>query len=88
MKHRCLCCGSCCKVLCLPFSSIYFDRKWVEGRGGTIKGMDVFLTSRCKWLTKDNKCEIHEDKPEFCKKFPVNFGPQAWLRNMGCRFYG
>jgi len=88
MKPHCHGCARCCQVLCIPLSSIGFDLKWVEGRGGTIKGMEAFLPSRCKWLTKDNKCEIHEEKPEFCKMFPMNFGPQAWLRNMGCLYYG
>ncbi len=87
MKNSCKLCGLCCRVLCIHFSIIGFNDKWIEGRGGIRKGMDVFLPSVCKWLTKDNKCEIHKDKPKFCKDWPMNIGPQAWLRNMGCRYY-
>jgi len=87
MKPSCKCCGICCTVHSLHFSNVNYDAKWVEGRNGVIKGMDVFLPSRCKWLTKDNKCEVQDDKPEFCKLFPNNVGPQAWLMNMGCRYF-
>ena len=80
-------CGRCCQILSIHFSVIEFDDKWVEGHGGVRRGMDVYLPLRCKWLTEDNKCEIHKDKPEFCKKWPENIGPTQWLLNMGCKYF-
>ena len=80
-------CGVCCTVLVTHFPAIGFSDKWIEGRGGWRVGMDVFLPSKCKWLMKDNSCEIHNDKPEYCKNWPESMGPQAWLRNLGCKYY-
>ena len=72
----------------MPFSSVSRDKRWVDARGGKVFGEDVILPLPCKHLTEDKKCRIHETKPDFCKAFPMNFGPQAWLFNMGCKFYG
>lgn len=84
----CKLCGRCCTVLGLNFKIVGFDDKWVEGRGGWRKGMDVFVPSRCKWLTKMNTCEIHESKPEFCKGWPENIiVPHEWLMNLGCKYF-
>jgi hypothetical protein len=75
-------------VLHTTMASIKYDKKWVEGRGGVIKGNDVYLPSVCKWLTNDRKCSVHESgKPEYCKAWPANVGPQPWLLNMGCKFF-
>lgn len=72
----------------MPFDAIDFDDKWLEGRDGFRAGMDVYIPSRCKWLKSDNTCEVENEKPIFCKNFPMRFGgPKAWLANMGCKFY-
>lgn len=86
-KPHCHRCGICCTVSHIYLQQVGFDRKWVEGRQGTIRGNDVYIPSRCKWLTKDNRCEVQESKPEWCKKWPLQVGPQPWLINMGCKYY-
>lgn len=84
---KCKKCGKCCTVIAMPFDAIEFDDKWLEGRSGFRAGMDVFIPSVCKWLKPDNACELGDDRPIFCKNFPMRHGPQAWLANMGCKFY-
>jgi len=52
-----------------------------------VVGEHVYVPSICKWLTKDGKCAVQASKPEYCKLFPLNIGPQPWLLNMGCRYF-
>jgi Fe-S-cluster containining protein len=80
-------CGRCCSVLYVHFSGVGFDEKWVEGRGGEIRGMDVYLPCRCKWLTEGNLCEIYGDRPRLCREFPGDFLDKVALKNMGCRYF-
>jgi Fe-S-cluster containining protein len=85
---KCKKCGKCCFLLHIDFRQVDYDDKWVEARGGIRKGMHVYVPLGCKWLSKDNLCSRHNDKPLFCREFPKNVGPQAWLLNMGCKYYG
>jgi len=84
---KCKRCGRCCEIIGIPAANSEWDMKWMEGRGGTLIGQAMFFPLRCKWLSADKKCEIHGDKPEWCKKFPLNFGPVPWLLNIGCKFF-
>ena len=93
MEGHCSRCGTCCKVLTIDFNLIDRDEKWVEGRGGTINGNDVFIPSVCKWLTEDNLCAIHDEKPLWCRDYPENIVKgrdwvKNWLVNKGCGYYG
>jgi len=84
---KCTMCGICCKTSPIRLEQVNYDLKWVEGRGGRVVGEHVYVPSVCKWVTKDNKCAVQNDKPPYCKLFPLNVGPQPWLLNMGCRFF-
>jgi len=80
-------CSICCRVMPLRMEQVGFDKKWVEGRGGIIVGTHIYIPSPCKWITEGNVCSIQDEKPEWCKKFPTQIGPQPWLINMGCKFF-
>jgi len=65
---------------------ILYDKKWIEGRNGKVVGRWVLLPSRCKYLTPDNKCELHDkDKPFYCKLWPDK--KFAYLEALGCRYF-
>lgn len=83
---NCKRCGACCRWIHFPLFVIN-DEKWIEGRGGVIKGKDVYLPSVCKWIGDDNLCKIEGEKPQRCKNWPENVGRQAWLVNMGCKYF-
>jgi Fe-S-cluster containining protein len=79
-------CGECCKYLLVTLKSVDFDRKWVKGRGGFVKGDYAFLPCRCRWLTGRNRCEVHsKGKPIFCQNNP-KIG-QPFLDILGCKFF-
>jgi hypothetical protein len=82
---RCKQCGECCKWIMIHMGSILYDEKWVEGRGGQRRGAYAVLPCRCKWLTPDNRCEIHgEQKPIWCKFSPE---PGPYLKSLDCKFF-
>ncbi len=37
---------------------------------------------KCPFLSKENKCRIHDHKPLFCKLTPINMG----VRNKNCGY--
>lgn len=79
-------CGLCCKYpLILHLSEVEYDRKWVEGHDGMVKGMFVFIPKPCKWLGPDNLCTIYKQRPDFCRTNPT--APSDWLLNMGCHYF-
>jgi len=82
---KCKSCGSCCKYIVCSLSDVAFDLKYVEGRGGIVRNGWVLFPSRCKWLTKKGKCEIHATKPFYCKDFPRQIYP--WLEALGCKYF-
>lgn len=49
--------------------------KSIETKGGTI-----FLSEmRCPHLMENNECDIYDERPEICKKFPYKNDKHAWL---------
>jgi Fe-S-cluster containining protein len=79
------CGGSCCKYIITGLDNVDFDLKYIEGRGGIIRNGWVLFPSRCKGLTKNGKCEIHDQKPRYCKSFPTEMS--AWLLALGCKYF-
>jgi len=84
---KCKGCGACCELQPVHLSQVNYDYKWVQGRGGRVAGFHAFMPSHCKWHV-DGKCEVQDSKPQWCKDFPESVGPQEWLLNMGCKYYG
>jgi Fe-S-cluster containining protein len=87
MKQRCKSCGRCCQYLLVDAGGIDYDLDWARGRDGVINGNIVLIPCRCKHLTEENKCKIHDNKPLYCKTFPERYGPRPWLLNLGCKYY-
>ena len=80
-------CGICCRTMPLRMEQIGFDEKWVEGRRGRIVGNHIYISSPCQWINDKNECKVQDAKPEWCKEFPMQIGPQPWLINMGCKYF-
>lgn len=71
----------------VPAAAVGYDMAWMHGRNGVLKGQTMIFPQRCKHLTETNTCSLHDVKPQFCKVFPENCGPQKWLRDIGCRYF-
>ena len=66
---RCKRCGSCCKVLTLQMNNLSKDAKeFYLARGCKIIEPFIQIKHICPHL-KDNKCDIHKNKPKFCRAF-------------------
>lgn len=80
-------CGECCKWIMIHMGSILYDKKWVEVRGGIIRGNYALLPCRCQRLMPDNRCELHEkgQKPLWCRVAPEQ--PEKYLDALGCKFF-
>ncbi|MFH1721624.1 MAG: YkgJ family cysteine cluster protein [Candidatus Altiarchaeota archaeon] len=73
-EFECICCGNCCRFRTIDLTKE--DIKRIEsaghkgfhekfGKGERLKRNK----GRCVFVV-DDKCSIHEIKPEICKKFP------------------
>jgi len=71
-------CGECCRVLEFRFQNVYPDidtirmqKEFYETRGCTFdvteKEIIVRVPSICPFLNEKNLCDIHENKPYFCR---------------------
>ncbi|NIM44915.1 MAG: hypothetical protein GTN80_03695 [Nitrososphaeria archaeon] len=76
---KCKQCGLCCiwiQVGTTIPDSPNIDWDFVKARDliavdhGNV--LVFFAQARCKHLTKDNKCDIHDNKPQSCIRFPEN----------------
>ena len=82
---KCKACGECCKWIITDLAAVAFDLKYIEGRNGVIRNGWVLFPSRCKWLTKNGKCEVQNQKPGYCKSFPSEI--YTWLQALGCKYF-
>jgi len=70
------CGGACCRYISLPVMTpdrnwMLADPAWMEARG-EIVGDKWIIKSTCPHLTADGLCDIHETKPETCRKYEVD----------------
>lgn len=70
---ECKKCGKCCKVLSFPFRNLDTAGKeyFLMHENVSIKEYKdktyVVINSKCKYLTNNNLCSIHETKPTICR---------------------
>jgi len=73
------CAGLCCRYLALPIDTPktkgdFDDIRWYLAH----KGISVFvekrdwyinIANRCKYLTRENTCDIYEHRPRICRGY-------------------
>ena len=87
MRFECQKCGECCKNSAIYVTHTDIRRWQSEQRWDIIGKVMYVITEKtmgfvipetlvdggvCPFLTKDNKCSIHDTKPRLCKDFPFN----------------
>ena len=73
------CAGLCCRYLALPVEkpttrSDYDDIRWYlahEGISIFVEDGDWYINiaTRCKYLNKDNLCDMYEHRPRICRRY-------------------
>lgn len=73
------CAGLCCRYLALPLDTPegkddYDDIRWYlahEGISIFVEENDWYIqvANRCKHLTRDNLCEIYDQRPRICRGY-------------------
>ena len=73
------CAGLCCRYLALPIETPtekddYDDIRWYlahEGISIFVEDSDWYIqiANRCKHLTRDNLCEIYDERPKICRGY-------------------
>ena len=74
--EKCKMCGDCCEYRTTVVSIKSNYKKYLQAHYGneynkTFPKDEIgFITEhRCKQLTEDNLCRIHDNKPEICKRY-------------------
>lgn len=57
-QDQCKKCGKCCRSFDMKDGKYMIDDVIIEIKNKT-----------CQFLTKDNLCSIHKNKPKFCKEW-------------------
>lgn len=89
-KGKCKKCGKCCSFFTSNFRSDWRHTDYFENFGETFHwGRTVLLkvNVKCKNLTKDNKCKIHDSRPLPCRQFPLPSDPTWYAVKDKCGFY-
>ena len=71
------CVGLCCRYLALPIDTPeskgdFDDVRWYlahEGISVFVEDGDWYIANRCKYLTRDNRCDIYENRPRLCRGY-------------------
>ena len=73
------CAGLCCRYVALPIETPatpgdYDDIRWYlahEGFSVFVEDDDWYIniSSRCKYLDKDNRCDIYHHRPRICRGY-------------------
>jgi Fe-S-cluster containining protein len=79
-QQSCNRCGQCCNWAgWFLFANDPVKLEWLYARAPGVKvrvvnddWVDVLLPHRCQHLTDDNKCAIHDNKPQLCREFPID----------------
>lgn len=73
VNWKCQKCGSCCKGFTLdvkPRAVSLEDITLMEIHDvSTEKGFKIYIPHKCKHLTKNNLCDIWEDRPQVCRNY-------------------
>ena len=76
MSWNCKKCGGCCQYVIIKIMANDEMVEHMEARYGEKLGtsnnknlLKISIPHRCKQLTEDNLCRIHDNKPEICKSF-------------------
>ena len=82
------CAGLCCRYLALPIEKPtakgdFDDVRWYlahEGISVFVEDADWYINvaSRCKYLNRDNLCDIYEQRPRICRGY----------KDENCDFHG
>jgi Fe-S-cluster containining protein len=73
------CTGKCCRYFSLPIDTPttwddYDAIRWYLAHGQTLvyvekKTWYLVVMTRCKYLTRDNRCGIYHDRPKICREY-------------------
>jgi uncharacterized protein len=73
------CAGLCCRYIALPIEepetkADFDDVRWYlahEGISVFVEDDDWYINiaNRCKYLTKDNRCDIYDHRPRICRGY-------------------
>ncbi len=73
------CNGLCCRYVALPLDTPttkaeYDNIRWYLAHEGISVFVDkgdwyVNFAARCKFLNRDNRCDIYETRPKICRKY-------------------
>jgi Fe-S-cluster containining protein len=76
------CVGKCCRYFSLPIETPttwddYDSIRWYLEHGGTIVYVEkgtwhLLVLSRCKFLTRDNRCGIYYNRPRICREYKTD----------------
>jgi len=63
----CTMCGRCCRYGWRTFEGSIHDEFYIT-KGGTYCSEDniIYINEPCQNLTNDNRCAIHDNKPQVC----------------------
>ena len=71
-------CAACCRFVILQVNPQYMEadkRSWIEMHGIRLFEQDggtwARITATCQHLTAENKCSIHDTRPQTCRDFPA-----------------
>ena len=64
---RCKQCGDCCRLIVIPVEeNVDIETVgYLEAHGICYKDGRVIIPAVCKYLTKDNRCSLHESNTKF-----------------------
>ena len=70
---QCNQCGKCCSILVFHLSKYTPSNiiQYYEDHGCKVDLLKekIIIPAVCKYLTKDNLCSIHDNKPDICKNY-------------------
>jgi Fe-S-cluster containining protein len=76
------CTGKCCRYFCLPIDTPetwddYDSIRWYLAHGQTLvyvekKTWYLLVFTRCKFLTRDNRCGIYLNRPKICREYSTD----------------
>lgn len=83
----CRMCGKCCMYIDNFYYIVDGTEEWCKARGMEIiqkseEWLHVRIEHRCPQLTKENKCDIHAQKPKACREGPIAKNTKSFFKEM------
>ena len=70
MAVECVKCGQCCRQINLRTQlDEVMAEFWSAHYGQTVTEAEFHVDHNCIHLTKDNRCDIYETRPQYCRNF-------------------